>query len=306
MPEPVWPISATVRPGREHEVDLLEHGPARRVAEGDALEADLARAGRQLARAGPVVDALGLVHHLEDPLARGGRALRLPDPHPEAAERDDQHREQQVEDEERGQAERAVHDHPACGEQDGALRQQRQEGEQRHVERALAEGADGLLEDGAGRALELRLAALLLRERLDDVDADDRLLGHGRDVTQLLLHLAQDRVRDVAVAVGDRDDHRGDRERDQRQLPFDDEEHDHHRDDGERVLEEEDQAEAEEEADRLQVDGRPRHQLARLMAVVETEREPQQVRVQPLAHVLLDPERLPAGDDPAARASAPP
>ena len=199
-----------------------------------------------------------------------------------------------------GQAERAVDDHPARGEENGALREQRQEGEQRHVERALAERAHGLLEDGAGGALELRLAAILLRERLDDVDADDRLLGHGRDVAQLLLHLAQDRVRDVAVAVGDRDDHRRDRERDQRQLPLDDEEHDHHRDDGEHVLEEEDQAEAEEEAHRLQVDGRARHQLARLVAVVEAEREPQQVRVQRLAHVLLDPERLPAGDDPAA------
>ena len=285
---------------REHEVDLLEHGPVGRVAEGDAVEADLARAGRQLARAGAVVDALGLVHDLEDPLAGRGRSLALADPHSEAAERDDQHREQEVEDEELGQAERAVHDHPAGGEEDGALREQRQEGEQRDVERALPEGADGLLEDGAGGALELRLAAILLRERLDDVDADDRLLRHRRDVAELLLHLAQNRVRDVAVAVGDGDDQRRDRERDQRQLPLDDEEHDHHRDDRERVLEEEDQAEAEEEAHRLQVDGRARHQLARLVAVVEAEREPQQVRVERLAHVLLDPERLPAGDDPAA------
>ena len=296
----MWPISATVLPGRELEVDLLEHGPVGGVAERDALEADLAGAGRELAGTGPVVDALGLVHHLEDPLARRGRALRLADPHAEAAQRHDQHREQEVEDEELVEAERAVHDHPAGGEEDGALREQRQEREQRHVERALPERADGLLEDGAGRALELRLAAILLRERLDDVDADDRLLGHGRDVAELLLHLAQDGVRDVAVAVGDRDDHRRDRERDQRQPPLDDEEHGHHRDDGEHVLEEEDQAEAEEEADRLQVDGRPRHQLAGLVAVVEAEREPQQVRVQPLAHVLLDPERLPAGDDPAA------
>ncbi len=121
-----------------------------------------------------------------------------------------------------------------------------------------------------------------------------------RDVAQLLLHLAQDRMRHVAVAVGDGDDHRRDRERDQGQLPLDDEEDGHHRDDGERVLEEEDQAEAEEEAHRLQVDGRAGHQLAGLVAVVEAEREPEQVRVQRLAHVLLDPEGLPAGDDPAA------
>ena len=264
------------------------------------LEADLARAGRKLAGTGPVVDALGLVHDLEDPLARSGRALGLTDPHPETAERHDQHREQQVEDEELGEPERAANDHPACCEEDGALRQQRQEREERHVERPLAEGAHRLLEDGAGSPLELRLAALLLRERLDDVDADDRLLGHGRDVAKLLLHLAQDRMRDVAVAVGDGDDHRRDRERDQRQPPLDDEEDGHHRDDGERVLEEEDQAEAEEEAHRLEVDGRARHQLAGLVAVVEAEREPEQVRVERFAHVLLDAKRLPAGDDPAA------
>ena len=53
------------------------------------------------------------------------------------------------------------------------------------------------------RAPELLLLGRLLRERLDDVDADDVLLGHGRDVGELLLHLAQRRVRDVAVPVRD-------------------------------------------------------------------------------------------------------
>ena len=53
-----------------------------------------------------------------------------------------------------------------------------------------------------------------------------------------------------------------------------------HRDDGEHVLEEEDQAVAEEEAHALQVDGRARHQLAGLVAVVEAEREPHEVRVE--------------------------
>ena len=108
-------------------------------------------------------------------------------------------------------------------EQHGGLREQRQEGEQRHVDRALPVRAHRRLEDRSGRALELRLAALLLRERLDDVDADDRLLRDRRDVAELLLDVAQHGVRDVAVAVGDGDDHRRDRERDQRQPPLDDE-----------------------------------------------------------------------------------
>ena len=62
--------------------------------------------------------------------------------------------------------------------------------------------------------------------------------------------------------------------------------------DGEDVLEEEDQAVAEEEADALEVDGRARHQLAGLVAVVEAEREPDEPRVEPVAHVHLDAERL--------------
>ena len=85
---------------------------------------------------------------------------------------------------------------------------------------------------------------------------------------------------DVAVAVGDRDQQRRDRERDQRELPRDHEDHDADPDDREDVLEEEDQPVAEEEADALQVDGRAAHQLAGLVAVVEAEGEPDELRVE--------------------------
>ena len=226
--------------------------------------------------------------------------MRLADPHSEAPERHDQHREQQVEDEEAAQRERAADDHPAGRQQHGTLCEQRQEREQGDVERALPEGADGFVEHRARCALEEDLAPVFLGERLDDVNADDRLLGHRGHITELLLHLAKDWVRDVAVAVGDRDDDGGDRQCDQGEPPFDEEEDGHHGDDSEDVLEEEDEAEAEEEAHRLQVDGGTRHQLAGLVPVVEPERQPEQVRVQALAHVLLDPERLLAGDQAAA------
>ena len=76
---------------------------------------------------------------------------------------------------------------------------------QRDVDRALAVRAHASARRRASeRALELRLLGRLLRERLDDVDADDVLLGDRRDVGELLLHVAQRRVRDVAVAVGER------------------------------------------------------------------------------------------------------
>ena len=172
------------------------------------------------------------------------------------------------------QRQRAVHDHPPADEQHRPLREQGQEREQWHIERTLAVGRDALPEDRLRPVLELLLLGLLLRERLDDVDADDVLLGDGRHVGELLLHVSQGRVCDVAVAVGEDDEHRSDRERDQRELPLEDEQDHGHRDDREDVLEEEDQAVAEEEAHRLQVDRRTRHQLAGLVPVVEAERQP--------------------------------
>ena len=98
------------------------------------------------------------------------------------------------------------------------------------------------------------------------------------------------------------DDHGRDRERDERELPAVEEEHGRDDDDRHDVLGEEDQPVAEEEAHRLEVDRRARHELARLVAVVEAEREPEEVRVQLVAQVVLDRERLPAGDDAGARA----
>ena len=121
----------------------------------------------------------------------------------------------------------------------------------------------------------------------------------GRDVGERLLHVAEHRVRDAAVPVRGERDHRRDRERDERELPAVEEEDGRDDDDRHDVLREEDQAVAEEEAHRLQVDRRPRHELARLAAVVEAERKPQEVRVELVAQVVLDAERLPAGDHPS-------
>ena len=68
--------------------------------------------------------------------------------------------------------------------------------------------------------------------------------------------------------------------------------------DGQDVLEEEDEPVAEEEAHSLQVDGRPRHQLPGLMAIVEPERKTHEVRIEALAQVHLDSERLLPRDQP--------
>ena len=83
------------------------------------------------------------------------------------------------------------------------------------------------------------------------MDADDVLLGDCGDVGELLLDLAQSRVGDTAVAVGEHDEDRRDREGDQGQLPLEEQQHTRDENDREHVLEEEDQPVAEKEADPL-------------------------------------------------------
>src|SRR6185295_12741006 len=74
------------RLARRHvELDAVEYGPALEVLEAHVLEPEVAATLRELDRAGPLGDLLRLVHDLEDSLARGGRALGLPDPHPQRA-----------------------------------------------------------------------------------------------------------------------------------------------------------------------------------------------------------------------------
>ncbi len=262
----------------------------------DVLEHDLARAWRKNARLRSVSDLLGLVEDLEDPLARRDRSLRLADPHAEHPQRHDEHREQEVEGGERSQRHRARDDHPSADEQHESERDHRKEREQGDVDGALAIRRERLREDGVGGGCEAIRPPVLLRERLDDVNAGDRLLGDGRDLAERLLDVAEHGLRHMAVAVRHQGDHRRDGERHERQLPAVDEQDERDDDDGDDVLREEDEPVAEEEPHRLEVDRRARHQLPRLAAVVEAEREPEEVRVELVAHVVLHRERLPPGD----------
>ncbi len=116
--------------------------------------------------------------------------------------------------------ERAVRDHPRADEQHGGLREQGQERQERHVGRPLPVGADRPREERLVPGGELLLLRRLLRERLDHVDADDVLLDDRRNVGELLLHVPQRRMRDMAVAVRDRDEERHHGQHDQRELPL--------------------------------------------------------------------------------------
>jgi hypothetical protein len=285
--------------GLQLEVDLVQHGPTGCVLERHALVVDAAVARRHLRRIRLVGDLFRLVHDLEDPFTRGRRALGLAHPHAKHAEGPHEHHNEHVEEEEGLDVERSGGDHPAALEQDARLHDQRQEREQRHIESALLVRVDAALEDPLGAVRELVELVLLLGERLDDVDADDVLLRDGRDVGHLLLDIAQHRMGDPGVPIREDDDQGRHRGRDERELPVD-EEHDHRRaDDRQHVLEEEDEAVAEEETDSLEVDGRAGGS-GRLVPVVEPEREPEQLRVERVAHVVLDGERLAARDQAAS------
>ena len=98
---------------------------------------------------------------------------------------------------------------------------------------------------------------LLLRKRLDDVDADDRLFRHRCQVGKSLLDIPHDRMRGVAVPVCDVDNRRRDGEGDEGQLPVEHEQDRRDPDDRQHMLHQENQAIAEKEPHVLKVDGRP-------------------------------------------------
>ena len=256
LPDPVGPIRAIVRPAGTSSVDVLEDGATRVVPERHVLEHDVPGTGWQRHRIAAVEDLLRLVEDLEDPLAGCDRALRLSDPHAQHAKRHDEHREQEIEGGEGTERHRSRDDHPAADEEHERLRDERQEREQRDEERPLPVRGERLREDGVGGITEALGAASLLRERLDDVHAGDRLLRDDRDLRERLLNVAEDGVRDAAVAEGGERDQRRDRQRDERQLPAVEEEDGGDDDDRQDVLGEEDEPVAEEEAHRLEVDRR--------------------------------------------------
>ena len=151
-------------------------------------------------------------------------------------------------------------------------------------------------ETDAAEALQL---VFLAGEGLDDADPGDVLLGLRGQLGEPLLDLLLGGPGDAVVARGGVDDERGGGEGDQRQPGVDREHHGAGEDDRQQVLGDEDQSVAEEEADRAEVDRRPRHQLAGLLAVEEAQLEPLQVGVEHLPQVEFDRQRDLAGDQAA-------
>ena len=186
------------------EIDRFEDGPAVHVLEADVVEAEPAAAGRKVDRAGSIRDLLRLVEDLEDALARRGRALSLSNPHAERTQRHDQHSRVEVERDETADGQFPVR--PPCAQPTSSTAPCASIGthEMNGTYSARCRLARNVCWNTASeRSSELFLFLRLLRERLDDVHADDVLLGHRGDVGELLLHVAKRRMCDVAVPVRD-------------------------------------------------------------------------------------------------------
>ena len=99
LPEPVAPTRATVSPGRDVEVDAVEHRPVgARVGEADALEAQPGGGADSAADdARPVGDGDRRVEQLADPVAGAGGLLREGEQEAQRQDRPQQHGEQRDE-----------------------------------------------------------------------------------------------------------------------------------------------------------------------------------------------------------------
>jgi hypothetical protein len=137
----------------------------------------------------------------------------------------------------------------------------------------------------APRVSSCRAAAA---ERLEHPDAAGRLLDERGQVALLVLGApGQHLVR--ALEPGAHHDHRREQAAgEQPEPPVQPDQQDHHGGERDDVDDEVDQAEPGEPADRRQVGGRARQQLARLPGVVEPRMQPLHVRVQIGPHGLLD------------------
>ncbi len=300
LPEPVAPTSAIVVPASHRQGDAVQRGLAavfvgeRRRAQVDAARARGQRPGARLR------DDLRLaVEDLEDPRARGGRALGEAEDHADGAHRPEQREHVRVERGELAEVQAPVDDRAAAEEQEAGEAELRQEADERVVERAQARRDHRLVEDAADAGGEALALQVLAGEGLDDAHAADVLLDVGRQLGDPLLDLLQRGPRAAPVAVRDPDDERDGAQRDERERRVDDDHRDRGEDDRQRGLGDDHEAVAEEEAHGLQVDGRARHELAGLLAVEEAELEREQVAVDLVAQVVLDAERDLARDEAA-------
>ncbi len=226
------------------------------VAKRHVAQLHVPVAGRQLRRVRRVGEVRLAVEQLEDAGAGRGGALGEVEGHAERAHRRDQHVHVQVEGGELAEREVGVDHFLAAQQQHRREPELGQEADHRVVLRFQARGDHRLAEDATDGFAKARQLPVLARERLDDADARDVLLGVSGQLGDALLRFLDRRACAAPVAVGDHHHERDRNQRQQAELGID---HEHHRAgerDREDRLQDEHEPVAEEEAHGREVDGR--------------------------------------------------
>ena len=239
------------------------------------------------------------IEDLQHALGRGRRLLARRDDvahgldRPDELQRQRDERHQAAEGQRMGaDRDRAEHDDQA---DDGVRDQVEQRPERAEQARLLDLGPAHLGGLGVVPGRGLPSAA----ERLQHPDPGGRLLDQRGQVALLVLDPAGQHPVALLEPEADRQHRREHHAGDQAQPPVEVDQQRDDRDERHDVGDQEDQAEAGEPADRRQVGGGPRQELARLPVVMEGRLQPLQVGVQVVPDRLLDV-RDRAGLDPAA------
>ena len=161
-----------------------------------------------------------------------------------------------------------------------------QQGHQRCVDGLQPGGGHLLVVEALRIGVELPVLAFLKRKGLDHLDAEKALLERRSQGADELLHLRPHRLELVAHVKGLPEDDRHESECHQRQSPVQHRQQVAHADNHDHDLDEVQQAALEEHAGGLDIDGRPRHDLAGLRLVIEGEAEVLQVVVEGVADIV--------------------
>ena len=174
------------RPGRDVEVDPVQHLGARAVAEPDVLPADMAVDPVEVPCVRLVADLGLLVHHVHDVVERGDRGQERVVELRELLDGVEEVRDVEDEREQRADHEAPAEDEVAAVAEHDRGRERREEVDEREVEavqddrllvRLAVVGVDGP---------EVPLVRPLAAERLDDAHAADVLGERGRDESEPL------------------------------------------------------------------------------------------------------------------------
>ncbi len=289
LPGPGFTHDRYARPRRDAQVDRLEHGALRRVAEAHILEGDVAMGRRPRVGARPILDELVGGQDLGDPVGASHRARHLRPLARDSPQRAVQPPHVGGEHHEVARRELAVR-HPHDAETDDERRGDRRH----HPDQAVEAGLQSRHLDPYPHALSAPSVHAVALEPLGSGGLDDRHRGEGlarQRSDHALVRALDPRALADPEAVAPAEDCKG-RQREEGDEGEDwvDDNRDHrHAQEQEGTLGDRPERGGEELADRGDVLGHPSHEVAFRSAVVVAEREPVQVLVDGDPHRVRDP-----------------